>query len=189
MPSLPSQCCTRNVVWNPMNVSQKCTLPSRSSSIRPVIFGNQKYTPPNTANTIVPKSTYWKCATTKYVSETCQSIGGLASSTPDRPPSRKVVMKPSAHSIGVSNVSCPRHMVPIQLKNLIPVGTAMRNVRNEKNGSSTWPVANMWCAHTVIDSAAMAIVAATMPLYPNSGLRLNTGMIRVMMPKNGSATM
>src|SRR5436305_11464781 len=145
--------------------------------------------PPVSTSTTEQNSTVWKCATRKYVSEMCQSIGGEASSTPDRPPSRNVVMKPSAHSIGVSNVSCPRHMVPIQLKNLIPVGTAMRNVRNEKNGSSTWPVANMWCAHTVIDSAAMAIVAATMPLYPNSGLRLNTGMISVTMPKNGSATM
>src|SRR5690349_11315 len=45
MPSAPSQCWTRKVVWKPMNVSQKCTLPSRSSSIRPVILGNQKYTP------------------------------------------------------------------------------------------------------------------------------------------------
>ena len=42
MPSVPSQCCTRNVVWKPMKVSQKWTLPSRSSSIRPDIFGNQK---------------------------------------------------------------------------------------------------------------------------------------------------
>ena len=58
----------------------------------------------------------------------------------------------------------PRHIVPIQLKNLIPVGTAMRKVRNEKNGSSTAPVANMWCAHTVIDSAAIASVAPTRPL-------------------------
>src|SRR5690349_24541454 len=80
-------------------------------------------------------------------------------------------------------------MVPIQLKNFMPVGTAMRNVRNEKNGSSTWPVANMWCAQTLIDSAAIATVAPTMPLYPNSGLRLNTGMTSVTMPKNGSATM
>src|SRR5947207_12192601 len=71
-------------------------------------------------------------------------------------------------------------MVPIQLKNLIPVGTAIRNVRNEKNGSSTWPVANMWCAHTVMDSAAMPMVAATMPLYPNSGLRLNTAIAEVL---------
>ena len=55
-------------------------------------------------------------------------------------------------------------MVPIQLKNFMPVGTAMRKVRNAKNGSSTWPVANMWCAHTLIDSAAIARVAATRPL-------------------------
>ena len=49
--------------------------------------------------------------------------------------------------------------MPIQLKNFTPVGTAIRNVMNEKNGSSTAPVAYMWCAHTAIDSAAMAIVA------------------------------
>ncbi len=61
--------------------------------------------------------------------------------------------------MGVSNVNCPFHIVPIQLKNLMPVGTAMRKVMNEKNGSSTAPVANMWCAHTVIDNPAIAIVA------------------------------
>ena len=33
---------TGNVGWNPMNVVQKCTLPSRSSRNRPVIFGHQK---------------------------------------------------------------------------------------------------------------------------------------------------
>ena len=55
-------------------------------------------------------------------------------------------------------------MVPIQLKNFMPVGTAIRKLRKLKNGSSTWPVANMWCAHTLIDSAAMAMVAATRPL-------------------------
>ena len=49
--------------------------------------------------------------------------------------------------------------MPIQLKNLMPVGTAIRNVMNEKNGSRTAPVTNMWCAHTAIDSAAMATVA------------------------------
>ena len=29
-------------MWKPMNVVQKCSLPSVSSIIRPVIFGNQK---------------------------------------------------------------------------------------------------------------------------------------------------
>ena len=86
-------------------------------------------------------------------------------------------------------MSWPRHIVPTQLKNLIPVGTAIRNVMNEKNGSSTAPVVNMWCAHTVIDRPAMASVAPTMPLYPNIGLRLNTGITSLAMPKNGIATM
>ena len=61
---------------------------------------------------------------------TWKSIGGLASSTPDRPPSRKVTRKPTENSIGVSNVNWPFHIVPIQLKNLMPVGTAIRKVMN-----------------------------------------------------------
>ncbi len=68
-------------------------------------------------------------------------------------------MKPIENSIGVSNVSWPFHIVPIQLKNFTPVGTAMRNVMKAKNGSSTAPVAYMWCAHTATDRAAMPSVA------------------------------
>lgn len=84
--------------------------------------------------------------------------------TPVSPPNRNVTRKPSDHSIGDSNVSCPRQIVPTQLKNFTPVGTAMRNVMKEKNGSSTWPVTNMWCAHTVMDRPAMLIVANTRPM-------------------------
>ena len=98
------------------------------------------------------------------MSVTWKSIGGEASSTPVRPPNRKVVRKPTAQSMGVSKLSCPFHIVPIQLKNFTPVGTAMRNDRKEKNGSSTAPVANMWWAHTVIDRPAMLMVAKTRPL-------------------------
>ncbi len=68
-------------------------------------------------------------------------------------------MKPTENSIGDSNVRWPFHMVPIQLKNFTPVGTAIRNVMNEKYGSSTAPVAYMWCAHTAMESAAIARVA------------------------------
>ena len=78
---------------------------------------------------------------------------------PVRPPNRKVTRKPSANSIGVSNVIWPFHRVPIQLTNLMPVGIAMRNVVREKNASSTAPVAYMWCAHTATDSAAIAMPA------------------------------
>ncbi|RPK60625.1 hypothetical protein EES42_33580 [Streptomyces sp. ADI95-17] len=35
---------------------------------------------------------------------------------------------------------------------------------NEKNGSSTPPVTYMWCAHTVAERPAMAIVALTRPM-------------------------
>ncbi len=83
---------------------------------------------------------------------------------PVRPPSRNVTRNPTENSIGVSNVSCPRHIVPAQLKNLMPVGTAMRNVVREKNGNNTAPVANMWCAHTTTDRAPIANVANTRPL-------------------------
>ena len=60
--------------------------------------------------------------------------------------------KPNVHSMGVSKDTDPPHMVPIQLKNFTPVGTAMRNVMPEKKSRSTAPVTNMWCAHTAIDS-------------------------------------
>ena len=89
---------------------------------------------------------------------------------PVSPPNRNVTRKPIAHSIGVSNVMLPRHIVPTQLKNFTPVGTAMRNVMKEKNGSSTAPVTNMWCAHTAIDSAAIVIVANTRPLVAEDRL-------------------
>ena len=66
-----------------------------------------------------------------------------------------------AQSMGVSKVSLPPHMVPIQLKNFTPVGTAISMVITAKNGSSTCPVAYMWWAHTLTESAAMPIVANT----------------------------
>ncbi len=47
----------------------------------------------------------------------------------------------------------------------------------------------MWCAHTLMDRAAMLRVAATRPVYPKIGLRLNTGITSEMIPKNGKATM
>jgi hypothetical protein len=79
--------------------------------------------------------------------------------TPVRPPKTNDTRKPSENTIGVSNVTDPRHSVPIQLKIFTPVGTAMSIVINAKNGSSTDPVTYMWCAHTATESAAIAIVA------------------------------
>ena len=58
----------------------------------------------------------------------------------------------------------PPHIVQIQLKNLMPVGTAMRNDTKAKNGLFTAPVVNMWCAHTPIDRPAIANAASTIPV-------------------------
>src|SRR5699024_12346816 len=101
---------------------------------------------------------------------------------------RHTVRKPSMTSIGVANVIDPLHMVPIQLKNFTPVGTAISIVMKAKNSSMTVPRVYMWWAHTVTDRAAIAIVAPTRVLYPKIGLRLKAGMISVTMPKNGSAS-
>ena len=83
---------------------------------------------------------------------------------PVSPPMRKVITNPIAKSMAEVHRTRPPHIVPIQLKILMPVGTAMSRLMMEKNGRSTTPVVNMWCAHTPSDSAAMVIVAKTMPL-------------------------
>ena len=83
---------------------------------------------------------------------------------PVNPPNKNVIKNPITQSIGVSSETEPRHMVPIQLKNFTPVGTPIKKVMKEKNGSNTWPVANKWCAQTETDSAAIEIVAAINPL-------------------------
>ena len=66
--------------------------------------------------------------------------------------------------MGVRMAMLPPHIVPTQLKNLTPVGTAIKNVMKEKNGRFTAPVTYMWCAHTATDSAPMSRVAPTSPM-------------------------
>ena len=53
---------------------------------------------------------------------------------PVSPPKRNVTRKPIVHNIGVSKDTEPRHIVPIQLKNFTPVGTAISMVIKAKNG-------------------------------------------------------
>ena len=58
----------------------------------------------------------------------------------------------------------PPHMVPSQLKILIPVGTPMAMVEAAKKALAydVIPTVNMWCAHTPRLRKPMASVAATM---------------------------
>src|SRR5690625_1211013 len=99
-----------------------------------------------------------------------KSSTGVDRITPVNPPKMNVVRKPRVNSIGVSKVIDPLHMVPIQLKNFTPVGTAISIVMKAKNSSMTVPRVYMWWAHTVTDRAAIAIVAPTRVLYPKIGL-------------------
>ena len=79
--------------------------------------------------------------------------------TPVMPPIVKTYNRPIAHNSGTRKLSRPPHIVAIQLKILIPVGTAMRKDMRLKKGRLTAPVVNMWWAQTVIERPAMRIVA------------------------------
>src|SRR6266487_2795712 len=118
-----------------------------------------------------------------------KSIAGEAIQTPSSPPIRNIATKPSANSMGGSKRSLPLRMVASQLKNSTPVGIEISSVVTEKNGSSTWPVTNMWCAQTLNDSAVISKNDSTTPVWPNSGLPENTGMISLTIPQAARISM
>ena len=64
--------------------------------------------------------------------------------------------------MGVSKVIDPPHIVPVQLKNLIPVAPRSRSSAGEEREVDA-PVTNMWWAQTDTDKTAIAIVAPTRP--------------------------
>jgi hypothetical protein len=78
------------------------------------------------------------------------STPAFARTTPVTPPTVNRKMKPIAHSIGVLNSIEPPHIVAIQEKILIPVGTAMSIDAAAKYArvSIEIPVMHMWCAQT-----------------------------------------
>ena len=92
------------------------------------------------------------------MSETWIVSGTIASITPEMPPSVNIVRNPSAHSIGVSRCSTPRHSVASQEKILMPVGTAMIAVVTiiGIRIQLCMPETNMWCAQTVNPSSTIA---------------------------------
>src|SRR5262249_61492114 len=112
------------------------------------------------------------CATTKYVSVTCQSNGKAARKIPERPPIVKTPTAPSANSIAVSRIRLPRQVVAIQLKILIPVGTAIAIDESMKKmfsavGSLT---ENMWDAQTSAEKNPIATVETAIALQPKIGV-------------------
>ena len=89
------------------------------------------------------------CATTKWVSCTCQSKGTNASITPVSPPQTKITRKPTSHSIGTWYSGRPTHSVAIQANTWMPVGIATSMLAAEKNACANCgiPTVNMWCTH------------------------------------------
>ena len=66
-----------------------------------------------------------------------------------------------AKSIGVSNLIDPSHIVAIQLKILIPVGTAIIMVAAVKYArvSTSNPTVYIWCAQTIKPSIPIDSIA------------------------------
>src|ERR1700733_1339419 len=79
----------------------------------------------------------------------------------------------------------PPHIVQIQLKNLIPVGTAIRNDTKLKNGLLTAPVVNMWGAHPPMEGPAIATAASRIPVEPNTARPENVEITSLTTPKYG----
>ncbi len=90
------------------------------------------------------------CATTKWVSCTCQSNGTSASITPVRPPATKTIRKPTSQSIGTLYTGLPSQSVASQAKICTPVGIATSMLAAEKKAvaSCGMPTVNMWCTHS-----------------------------------------
>ena len=108
-----SRCTSRRSTSGP---SSRCRRTSRTAS-----------RPPARSGSAPPRS---RCPAAGW------SIGAIARISPVKPPIVNTNRKPTAHSIGVSKVIEPRHMVAIQLKIFTPVGTAISIVAYMKN---SWP--------------------------------------------------
>src|ERR1700692_4473095 len=98
---------------------------------------------------------------------------------PARTARRNWKRNPMLNSIGVLNRIFPPHIVPIQLKILIPVGTptAMVVIVKKLLAYDDIPTVNMWWAQTLMLTNPIQMVAATITGYPKIGLREQTGMI------------
>jgi cellobiose-specific phosphotransferase system component IIC len=75
---------------------------------------------------------------------------------------------PNTNSRGACNLITPPHNVAIQLKILIPVGTAIIIVAAVKYAriSIFNPTVYIWCAQTIKPKKPIAHIANTIPEYP-----------------------
>src|ERR1700730_12618311 len=106
---------------------------------------------------------------------------------PVRPAIRNWNRNAMQKSMGALNWILPPHIVPIQLKILIPVGipTIIVVITKKLFAYELIPTVNMWWAQTLMLTNPMHTVAATITGYPKIGLRENTGMISETKAKAG----
>src|SRR4051812_41885638 len=100
-----------NATRKPTNQHQNAYFPSRSFSLKPVIFGNQYVRPANIPNNAPPTIIVWKCATRNKLLCNWKSAGGTASITPAIPPKVNVLIKPKNQYIGDVNLIFPLYIV------------------------------------------------------------------------------
>jgi hypothetical protein len=89
------------------------------------------------------------------------SIPEFDNTIPVKPPNVNKKIKPLANNIGVFNTIEPPNIVAIQLKILIPVGTAIIIVALVKYArvSTSKPTVNIWCAQTINPKKPMDNIA------------------------------
>src|SRR2546422_11110447 len=88
-----------------------------------------------------------------------------------------IVTKPIANSIGALSSIAPPHIVAIQLKILMPLGTAIARVMtmNGRRAEIEMPVVNMWWTHTPNERKPIATVDRAIALYPKIGFGIISG--------------
>lgn len=85
----------------------------------------------------------------------------FARTTPVNPPTVNKNTNPTAQIIAGDIFNSAPYSVPIQLKTLMPVGTAITIVAVVKYArvSVSIPTVNIWCAHTTNPSTPIAAMA------------------------------
>src|SRR5438094_3962085 len=99
------------------------------------------------------------------------------------PPITNIVTKPIAKSIGALSSIAPPHIVAIQLKILMPLGTAIARVMimNGRRAEIDRHVVNMWWTQTPKEKNPIATVDSAIALWPKIGLWDILGMTSEMM--------
>ena len=107
------------------------------------------------------------------------------------PPKTKFIINPHENKIALFTDILPHHKVATQLKNFIPVGTAINDVAIVKNNliQGGVPLVNMWWAQTTKPSTTIPIIEKTIVVYPKSGFLECTGSISLTKPKAGRTIM